>query len=80
MSLVHDDERERRIQHLACAATQQEVELLGRRHEHVDRVHVLQQFLDLPAFPGELLGVGQVLVLAPAAAAEERTLRGDAVG
>ncbi len=42
--------------------------------------HALEQLLDLAAFPGELLGVGEVLVLAAAAAGEERADRFDAVG
>jgi len=50
-----------------------------RRDRERDARHVLEELLHLPAFPGELLGVGQVLVLAAAAPTEERTLRRDAV-
>ena len=39
-----------------------------------------QEFGDLPLFPRELFGVGEVLVLAAAAAGEERAGGGDAVG
>jgi hypothetical protein len=50
-----------------------------RRDGEYDAGHVLEEFLHLPAFPRELLGVGEVLVLAAAAAAEERTARRDAM-
>jgi hypothetical protein len=43
-----------------------------------DAGQVLQELADLTLFPGELVGVGEVLVLATAAAAEERTGGGHA--
>ena len=51
-------------------------ELAGRGHDgrdgKLDAGHMQQELGDLALFPGELGGVRQVLVLAPAAAAEQR--------
>jgi len=45
-----------------------------------DAGHVLEQFGDLLLFPAKLLGVGEMLILAAAAAAEERATGLNAVG
>ena len=52
----------------------------GGRDGKRDPGHVLQQFLHLPPLPGELFAIGEMLVLAAAAASEQRAPRGDAVG
>ena len=45
----------------------------------LDSGHVAEEFLDLTAFPCELFRVFKILILASAAASEERAARGDAV-